>query len=229
MSALAEERCRRRGAAVEKLSALFRRPDASQIVARLDDGLTLLRNLLYTRLEADVEQDFGRDSMLMPLSHAVTEHNVKGEIESFMVAEVMDELVETAGLPRPAENRQWLLELRLASRQDRPALEARANQYLMLAGRDRQLEFSDMLEELIREARLVPLVLYQLFPLAVRGVAALAFGDHLRAGEIRTRQASLLPSITYCRRCHGRLLEVDETCRECGNPVWTIRWMTQAD
>jgi hypothetical protein len=39
----------------------------------------------------------------------------------------------------------------------------------------------------------------------------------------------LLPSITYCRRCQGRLLEVDETCRECGNPIWTIRWMTQAD
>jgi hypothetical protein len=229
MSALAEERCRRRGAAVEKLSVLSRRPDAPQIVARLDDGLALLRNLLYTRLEADVEQDFGRDSMLMPLSHAVTEHNVKGEIESFMIAEVMDELAESAALPSPAENRQWLLELRLASRQDRPALEARADHYLMLGSRDRQLEFSDMLEELIREARLVPLVLYQLFPLAVRGVAALAFGDHLRAGEIRSRQASLLPSITYCRNCHGRLLEVDETCRECGNPIWTIRWMTQAD
>jgi len=229
MSALAEERCRRRGAAVEKLSVLSRRPDAPQIVARLDDGLALLRNLLYTRLEADVEQDFGRDSMLMPLSHAVTEHNVKGEIETFMIAEVMDEIAATANLPRPAENRQWLSELRLASRQDRPALETRAGHYLMLGSRERQLEFSDMLEELIREARLVPLVLYQLFPLAVRGVAALAFGDHLRAGEIRSRQASLLPSITYCRRCQGRLLEVDETCRECGNPIWTIRWMTQAD
>src|SRR6478752_305348 len=129
MSALAEERCRRRGVAVEKLSVLSRRPDAPQIVARLDDGLALLRNLLYTRLEADVEQDFGRDSMLMPLSHAVTEHNVKGEIETFMIAEVMDEIAVTGNLPRPAENRQWLLELRLASRQDRPALEARADHY----------------------------------------------------------------------------------------------------
>jgi hypothetical protein len=229
MSALAEERCRRRGAAVEKLSVLSRRPDAPQIVARLDDGLALLRNLLYTRLQADVERDFGRDSMLMPLSHAVTEHNVKGEIEAFMAAEVMEELVESAGLPLPAENQQWLSELRLASRQDRPALEALADHYLLLGARDRQLEFSDMLEELIREARLVPLVLYQLFPLAVRGIAALALGNHLRGAEIRGRQASLLPAITYCRRCHGGLLEVDETCRECGNPVWTIRWMTQAD
>jgi len=229
MSALAEERCRRREAAVEKFSALSQRPDAPQIVARFDDGLTLLRNLLYTRLEADVERDYGRDSMLMPLSHAVTEHNVKGDIEAFMVAEVMDELAETAVLPRPGENRKWLLELRFAARQDRPALEARADHYLLLESRNRQLEFSDMLEAQLRPARLAPLVLYQLFPLAIRVAAALAFGDHLRGGEIRNRQVSLLPAITYCRRCHGRLMEVDETCRECGNPVWTIRWMTQAD
>jgi hypothetical protein len=30
-------------------------------------------------------------------------------------------------------------------------------------------------------------------------------------------------------RFRGGLLDVDETCRECGNPVWIIRWMTQAD
>ena len=40
-----------------------------------------------------------------------------------------------------------------------------------------------MLEELIREARLVPLVLYQLFPLAVRGVAALAVPRLVLAGQ----------------------------------------------
>ena len=229
MSIVADERCRRREAAAEALSRLSRRPDAAQIVARMDDGLTLLRNSLYARLQTDVERNFGTDSMLMPLSHALTEHKVKGEIEAFIVAEVLDELAQAGTLPRPAENRQWLLELRLAGRQDHAALETRADNYLMLESRDRQLEFSDMLEELLREARLAPLVLYQLFPLAVRAVAALAFGDHLRGGEIRNRQASLLPAITYCRRCHGRLMEVDETCRECGNPVWTIRWMTQAD
>ena len=85
------------------------------------------------------------------------------------------------------------------------------------------------MEETLREARHAPLVLYQLFPLAVRAVAALAFGDHLRGGEIRNKQASLLPAITYCRNCHGRLMEVDETCRECGNPLWTIRWLTQME
>jgi hypothetical protein len=229
MSLLAEERCRRRTAATESLAAISHRRDAAQVVTRLDDGLTLLRNLLYTRLQADVERDFGRDSMLMPLSHAVTEHTVKGEIEAFSAAEVLEELAIVSDLPRPAENRTWLFELRLAGRQDRAALETRADQYLLLESRDRQLKFSDMLEEIVHEARLAPLVLYQLFPLAVRAVAALAFGDHLRGGEIRNAQATLLPAITYCRRCHGRLMEVDETCRECGNPIWTIRWMTQAD
>jgi hypothetical protein len=229
MSALAEERSRRRGAASEALSSLSRRSDAPQIVAQLDDGLTLLRNRLYTRLQADVARNFGRDSMLMPLSEELTEHKVKGEIEAFLIAEVLDELAYGNALPRPAQNRQWLLDLRLAERQDRAALETRADQYIRLESRDRQLEFSDMLEELVRESRLAPLVLYQLFPLAVRAVAALAFGDHLRGGEIRNRQVTLLPAITYCRNCHGRLMEVDETCRECGNPVWTIRWMTQAD
>ena len=229
MSIIADERCRRREAAAEALSVLSRRPDAPQIVARLDDGLTLLRNSLYARLQTDVEQDFGRDSMLMPLSEALTEHQVKGEIEAFVVAEVLDELTPSGDSPLPAESRQWLLKLRLAGRQDHAALEARADNYLRLESRDRQLEFSDTLEEQVREARLAPLVLYQLFPLAVRAAAALAFGDHLRGGEIRNRQASLLPAITDCRRCHGRLMEVDETCRECGNPLWTIRWMTQAD
>ncbi len=229
MSLLTEERSRRRLAATEALAALSRRADAPQIVQRLDDGLSLLRNSLYTRLHADVQGNFGKDSMLMPLSQALTEHRVKGEIEAFLIAEVLEELEHAALLPQPAQNRQWLLELRLAGRQDRATQETRADHYFQLASRDRQLEFSDRLEELLHEARLVPLVLYQLFPLAARAAGALAFGDHLRGGEIRNAQASLLPAITYCRNCHGRLLEVDESCRECGNPVWTIRWMTQAD
>ncbi|MGI8978156.1 MAG: hypothetical protein ACR2FY_02910 [Pirellulaceae bacterium] len=229
MSLLTEERSRRRLAATEGLSALSSRSDAQQIVERLDDGLSLLRNSFYSRLQADVEQSFGKDSMLMPLSQALTEHQVKGEIEAFLVAEVLDELSHSDILPQPAKNRQWLQELRLAGRQDRAAQETRADHYFQLSSRDRQLQFSDRLEELLREARLAPLVLYQLFPLAARAATALAFGDHLRGGEIRNVQASLLPAITYCRNCHGRLLDVDESCRECGNPVWTIRWMTQAD
>lgn len=229
MSLLTEERNRRRAAAADALATLSRRPDASQIVARLDDGLTLLRNRLYTRLQTDVQRNFGRDSMLVPLSESLTENQVKGETEAYLVAEVSDELASVGILTRSDHNHQWLRELRLADRQDRAAQEARAQQYFQLANRERQLEFSDRLEQLLREARLAPLVLYRLFPLAVRAVAALAFGDHLRGGEIRNAQASLLPAITYCRNCHGRLLDVDESCRECGNPVWTIRWMTQAD
>lgn len=229
MSVVTEERCRRRDAASDSLAAISHRADSAQIVVRLDDGLSLLRNRLYTRLQADVARNFGKDSMLAPLSEPLTEQQAKGEIEAFLVAEVLDELASAGVLPRVAQDRQWLLDLRLADRQDRAALETRVDDYFRLVTRSRQLEFSDRLERLVREARLAPLVLYQLFPLAVRAIAALAFGDHLRAGELRNRQATLLPAITDCRRCHGRLMEVDETCRECGNPLWTIRWMTQAD
>lgn len=228
-SAVTEERSHRRAAAIQALFALSHRPDAADIVRRLDDGLSLLRNQLYTRLQTDVEHNFGKDSMLMPLSELMTEHRAKGEIEAFLVAEVLDELTQSGVMPQQEKNRHWLQELRFTGRQDRSALETRAEAYVRLPSRERQMEFSDMLEELLREARLAPLVLYQLFPLSVRAITALAWGDHLRAGEIRNRQASLLPCITYCRNCHGRLMEVDELCRECGNPVWTIRWMTQPD
>jgi hypothetical protein len=228
-SVIPDERSRRRAAALGSFSAVTPRPDAPQVIERLDDGLTLLRNQLYTRLQADVQRNFGTDSMLMPLSQLQTEHKAKGEIDAFLVAEVLDELTHSRALPQPMQNRHWLQELRFAGRQDRAALETRADAYVRLNDHDRQMEFSDMLEELLREARLAPMILYQLFPLAVRAMAAIAFGDHLRGGEIRNRQASLLPSITYCRNCHGRLMEVDESCRECGNPVWTIRWMTQPD
>ncbi len=229
MSVVTEERCRRRVAATEALALFSHRPDASQIVARLDDGLSLLRNLLYTRIQTDVQRSFGMDSMLMPISRSQTEYEVKGEMEAFVVAEVLDEMAREAILPFPAENRTWLFDFRLADRTDRDILEDRADHYLFLQNRERQLEFSDRLEEQVREARLVPLVLYQLFPLAVRCAAALSMGDHFRGGEIRNRQMAILPAIADCRYCHGRLMEVDESCRECGNPVWTIRWMTEAD
>ncbi|MFN0020116.1 MAG: hypothetical protein ACKVP0_17790 [Pirellulaceae bacterium] len=226
---VSEERNRRRAAALGSFSAVNPRPDAPEVIERLDVGLSLLRNQLYTRLQSDVQRNFGTDSMLMPLSQALTEHKAKGEIDAFVVGEVLDELTHSRALSQPMQNRHWLQELRFAGRQDRAALETRADAYLRLNDHDRQMEFSDMLEELLREARLAPMILYQLFPLAVRAMAALAFGDHLRGGEIRNRQASLLPSITYCRNCHGRLMDIDESCRECGNPVWTIRWMSQPD
>lgn len=100
MSVLTEERTRRRVAVAEALSHQLPRQDLSQIVARLDDGLSLLRNLLYTRLQADVQKFFGQDSMIMPLSLALTEQQAKGEIEAFVVAEVVDELSRPNVLPQ---------------------------------------------------------------------------------------------------------------------------------
>lgn len=230
MSAAAEERTRRRATAAEALSAQSGRGDAPQVVARLDDGLTLLRKLLYTRLQADTERSFGIDSMLVPLSPSHTEQMTKAQIEAFALSEVLDEASQAGFLTTSSDwLRGWLLNLRLEGKHDRSAIAERAELYLGLEPRKRYLEFSDILERTLPEARHAPLVLYRLFPLAVRVAAALAFGNHLRAGELRGDQLALLPPIAYCRNCQGRLLEVEDTCRECGNPLWTIRWMTQAD
>jgi hypothetical protein len=230
MSAVTEERARRRAEAVQALATQSRRRDAAQIVARLDDGLGLLRSLLYTRVQADVEHSFGVDSMIVPLSHARTEQETKSEIEAFLLAESLDEISQANILPAPMDwLRPWLLELRLSGRPDRPHITQRAAAYARLEPRQRCLDFSDVLERTLAEARHAPIILYQLFPLAVRVATALALGDHLRAGAIRGQQTGMLPPIAYCRFCHGGLLEVDDNCRECGNPVWTIRWLTQAD
>ena len=230
MSAVTEERTRRRAEAAQALAIQSPSSDVAQIVARLDDGLTLLRNLLYTRLQADVERSFGVDSMIVPLSQARTEHATKGEIEAFLIAEVLDEINQAGVLPAPVDwLRPWLLDLRLSGKQDRPHITQRASQYAQHEPRERYLEFSDALERALAEARHAPIILYQLFPLAVRAATDLALGEHVRAAEFRARQVALLPPISYCRACRGRLMEVDENCRECGNPVWTIRWLSQSD
>ena len=230
MSALTEERARHRADAAQALAVQSRRRDAAQIVARLDDGLGLLRNLLYTRVQKDVEHSFGVDSMIVPLSHARAEQETKSEIEAFLIAESLDEISQANILPAPMDwLRPWLLDLRLRGKLDRPHITQRAAMYAQQEARQRYLDFSDALERALAEARHAPIILYQLFPLAVRAAVALALGDHVRASAIRGQQTAMLPPISYCRGCRGRLLEVDDNCRECGNPVWTIRWLMQSD
>src|SRR5438067_317709 len=121
MSLATQDRTTRRADAVQVLGERTHRGDASQVVARLDDGLTQLRNLLLTRITEDVERSFGVDSMIVPLSQARTEHAAKGEIEALLVTEVADEASLGGLVALPAEwIRPWLLDLRLTGRQDRP-------------------------------------------------------------------------------------------------------------
>ena len=74
-----------------------------------------------------------------------------------------------------------------------------------------------------------PLVIYRLLPLGVRIIVAVAFGDHLRAGETRNEQTALLPVIADCHECHGRPLDNGERCHRCSNPLWGFDWLTAAD
>jgi hypothetical protein len=230
MTLATEDRTRRRLDAAEALAQHANRNDTSAIVLRLDDGLSVLRNTLYTRIHTDVERNFGQDSMLIPLAQDRSEQRTKGEIELFMITEVINECCEASFLEVPPEwLRHWLMDLRLGDKQDRPLVAERLEHYQNQPEQSRHLAFSNILERTFPEARRVPLVLYRLFPLAVRVGTALAFGDSLRAGELRNRQLSVLPGIAECRSCHGSLVEADDPCRECGNPLWTLRWMTEVD
>lgn len=230
MATTLEERTRRRAEAAESLTSQTGCQNGAQTVARLDDGLTLLRNLLYTRLYNDVQRSFGQDSVLMPLSQDRTEQKTKGEIELFVMSEVLDEVGDGSFCDVPPDwLREWLMDLRLGGKQDQQKVAKRIDSYLGQALPARYLDFSNVLERALAEARHAPLILYQLFPLAVRVTTDLAFGDHFRGAEMRNKQLALLPALADCRACHGRLLEVDDICRECGNPVWTIRWLSQAD
>jgi hypothetical protein len=89
--------------------------------------------------------------------------------------------------------------------------------------------FSSALERALPEARKAPLVIYRLYPRAVRIATAIAFGDALRAQEIRSEQISFLPIIADCHHCHGAPLENGESCVDCGNPLWKIKWLNTTD
>jgi hypothetical protein len=58
---------------------------------------------------------------------------------------------------------------------------------------------------------------------------AAAFGERATAQDLRRQQIAVLPSITDCRLCRGRLLECTERCRSCGNPLWKHEWLVSAD
>ena len=98
---------------------------------------------------------------------------------------------------------------------------------LCLIGNGVVLSPDALLKELPR-ARHIRLVLFRLYPLAVRIVTDVAFGDHFRANELRNQQLALLPAIADCHECHGKTLDNGEKCRTCGNPVWLYEWLTES-
>ncbi len=122
----------------------------------------------------------------------------------------------------------WLLQLRLGN-EIPPAVLHRLEGYCKRTSDEQRLMFASIIERTVPEALKVPLVIYRLYPQAVRIVLAISFGDTLRAAELRNSQIALLPAIDDCHDCHGRPLPSGESCPACGNPLWKINWLSAAD
>jgi dTDP-4-amino-4,6-dideoxygalactose transaminase len=106
---------------------------------------------------------------------------------------------------------------------------ARRQAYDHLTDGERRRMFASHVEQALPEATSAPLVVYRLYPRAVRIATALAFGDRLRASDIRNEQIAYLPVIADCHECHGVTLDNGEVCKQCGNPLWKLNWMNATD
>jgi hypothetical protein len=220
----------RRAEAAKQLAQKQPELDADRITASLSDGLSTLRNLMFTRIHEDVEHNLGRDSMLLPVSVQDSELAAKREIESFQVATAARATKEHQHVTCDfAWYVRWLAHLRLGEAAQDATYRRRIRRYLRQSEDDARLSFSRHLESVFPEASRAPLILYQLYPLGVRIVCAIAFGRHLEASELRNRQAFWLAVINDCHECHGRPLDNGEQCQVCGNPLWTYRWLQEVD
>lgn len=208
--------------------------DAEAFVVQFSTSLTQLRDLLLQRIHEDIQTHFGVDSMLAPMS-ASEEHrelfHAKVEIELYSIATAADEIAGGGYLDRDVDRRwllDWLLHLRLGDRIPH-GVAHRLSGYRKRSAAARRLLFSDLLVHSFPEAQKAPLVVFRLYPKAVRLAVAAAFDDPLRAAELRNEQIRLLPAISDCRECHGRPLESGASCPKCGNPLWRLTWMLAAD
>jgi len=221
-----QDRCQRRADAAAEFDRHEQRGDGTDVVNRLADGLSMLRDLLFTRIHGDVETLFGLDSMLMPASSLKSEANTKTEIEIYQIAESTTDAAANRCVTADTWYMEWLGRLRLGDAIASPAVAQRLALYRSKSADDRRRIFSSQLQKVHPEAVRAPLVMYRLVPLAISIITALAFGDHPRAEETRKRQVTWLASIADCHACHGRLMDIGEECPQCGNPIWKYNWLT---
>ena len=221
----------RRSAAASKLGERRSDLDSQRTVASLCEGLDLVADLLFNRIDRDVEQRFGMDSMLMPAT-------TMGEIQAASRARRLIDIYTSVVAAEEASDQQyvddrdwfnrWLLELRLDEPDESKAAQ-RVAMYRDMKPDERRLKFASSLERRMPHATKAPLVTYRLYPLSARIVVAIAFGDNLRASELRNQQLTLLPVIADCHECHGHPLDNGERCHICSNPLWSYDWLTAAD
>lgn len=226
----AEESARRPAEAAADFNRHENRDDGMQVAGSLAAGLIILRDSLYERVHHDVEIVVGKDSMLMPLSEKKAEQLAKLEIDLYQIS-VSAATAREFGYISTDDDwfLRWLTGLRLGEAQADAAPTERLARYWSATPAERRLAFTNVLTRALPESRRAPLVLFRLVPLSVGIVTALAFADHQNASEIRSRQVALLPAISDCGLCRGRLLENGEQCPQCGNPLWKYRWLTAAD
>jgi hypothetical protein len=225
-----ESSLRESGKAIEEFDRHEGRQDGVRVVRSLIDGLNMLRNVTFRRVHDDVQQTFGLDSMLIPLSPEKSERETKTEIELYQVVEATEAAEDREYVRRDDDwFADWLARLRVGDEASSEACQNRLSSYFAQSTDERRLAFSDVLAEVFPESRRSPLVMFRLLPRAVHIVVSLAFGDHLTATELRSRQILHLPAIEDCQDCSGLVLENGERCRRCGNPLWNYQWLTSSD
>jgi hypothetical protein len=203
-----------------------RRNDGLRVAESLSGGLTLLENSLCLRLHEDVERVIGRDSMLMPVSELKTRQAAGAEIGVYQVVESQVAAVNLGQIgPDDDWYWRWLARLILGESAGDAKVTAQLTDYLAKTPHQRQLVFTNVLARVLPESRRAPLVLFDLFPLAVHITTALALGDRPAADELRTQQLGRQAAIADCRACRGQVLENGRQCPECGNPVWKHEWL----
>ena len=216
--------------AIEQFNRHEGSEDGARVVRSLCAGLGLLRDLFYDRMHFDVEENLGKDSMLVPVSELRTRNATIAEIEVFQVVESAVAASEY-GFTKPDGDwyLQWLGQLRLGESLSDPKTFAQIAEYQSKTPDARRLALTDVLLKVLAESRRAPLVLFRLVPLAVHVATAVAFSDHGRASELRGRQIACLPAITDCHKCRGAVMDDDEMCDVCGNPLWRFEWLNVTD
>ncbi len=212
--------------AAQAFDAHFGRTDGIRVVTALMAGFNTLSSMLLSRISTDVERQFGEDSMLMPVSALSGEQSTRREIEVFQAVESAHAVRLGGYLRDDLRYAEWFTQLRLGEGYLDPQVPQRYNLYRNKSPDGRRLLFESLLERTFPEAGRAPVVIYRLFPLAICIATALSFADHRGAEESRKQQLNLLPNLSDCRNCHGRLMENGDECRQCGNPFWKIDWLT---
>jgi hypothetical protein len=212
--------------AAKEFNSHSQRTDGNRVAGSLNVGFNLLQDSLFSRLNDDVERVIGRDSMLVPVSALKTRQETEAETELYQIAESAA-FAGTLGC-KTSDDRWymlWLAKLRLGESQVDAKVIDQLSNYLSKTSQQRRLAFTDVLSRVLPGSRRAPLILFELFPLAIQIVTAAALGDHAGAVELRRRQLVQQPALADCRTCRGQVLENGQQCKECGNPLWKHEWL----